>query len=74
MPTTSQVNVEEYLEFFELYLREDKDILHVSLSTGLSGEYDSACFARGWKLLAKYPKRKMRIVRFTALIILMLKR
>jgi fatty acid-binding protein DegV len=61
MPTTSQVNVEEYLDFFELYLREDKDIFHVSLSTGLSGEYNSACFARD-ELLQKYPKRKMRIV------------
>lgn len=33
-PTTSQVNVEEYLESFTPYLKEGKDILHVTLSSG----------------------------------------
>jgi len=61
MPTTSQVNVAQFIEFFELYLAQDKDILHISLSSGLSGTYNSAVMARE-HLLQKYPNRKMLIV------------
>ena len=42
MPTTSQVNVGEFIGFFEPYLKDGKDILHISLSTGLSGEIGRA--------------------------------
>lgn len=59
--TTSQVNVEEFTEFFEPFLKEGKDILHVSLSSGLSGTYGSACIAK-CELLAKYPERRIEIV------------
>lgn len=58
MPTTSQVNVEQFIEFFEPFLQEGKDILHVSLSSGLSGVYNSACIARD-ELMARYPERKI---------------
>jgi DegV family protein with EDD domain len=61
MPTTSQVNVGEFIAFFEPYLKEGKDILHISLSTGLSGVYNSACMARE-ELLKKYPGRKILLV------------
>jgi DegV family protein with EDD domain len=61
MPTTSQVNVGQYISFFEPYLEEGKDILHLSFSTGLSGAYNSACIARE-ELLAKYPGRKILLV------------
>lgn len=61
MPTTSQVNVGQFIEFFEPYLKEGCDILHVSLSTGLSGSYNSACIAKE-KLLESYPDRKILIV------------
>lgn len=61
MPTTSQVNVNQYTEFFESFLNEGKDILHVSLSSGLSGSYNSACIA-AQELLKKYPERDIRIV------------
>jgi DegV family protein with EDD domain len=61
MPTTSQVNVGQFIGFFEPYLKEEKDILHITLSTGLSGAYNSACMARD-NLLAKYPGRKILIV------------
>jgi len=61
MPTTSQVNVTQFIEFFESYLAQDKDILHISLSSGLSGTYNSAVMARE-HLLQKYPNRKMLIV------------
>jgi len=60
-PTTSQVNVEQFIAFFEPFLAEGKDILHVTLSTGLSGTYNSANAARG-ELLEKYPGREILIV------------
>ena len=44
-PTTSQVNVDEFTNFFEPFLKEGKDILHVSLSSGLSGSFNSASIA-----------------------------
>lgn len=58
---TSQVNVSEYVEYFSKFLEEGKDILHISLSTGLSGTYNSAMNAA---LIAKerYPDRKIYIV------------
>lgn len=61
MPTTSQVNVEQYMELFEPFLKEGKDILHISFSSGLSGSYNSATIARE-ELLSLYPDRKILIV------------
>ena len=61
MPTTSLVNVEQFIRFFEPYLKDGKDILHISLSTGLSGSYNSACIARE-ELLLRYPGLKILIV------------
>ena len=58
---TSQVNVEEFMQYFEGFLKNGQDILHVTLSTGLSGVYNSACAARD-ELLEKYPERKICIV------------
>ena len=61
MPTTSQVNVEQFVAFFGGILEEGLDILHVSLSSGLSGSVNSARIARD-ELAAKYPDRKIFIV------------
>lgn len=61
MPTTSQVNVGQYIDFFDPFLKEGKDILHISLSSGLSGSYNSALIARD-ELLQKYPDNKIVIV------------
>jgi DegV family protein with EDD domain len=61
LPTTSQVNVAQFVDFFEPYLAEGKDILHISFSSGLSGTYNSAVVARE-QLLQKYPDRKILVV------------
>lgn len=61
MPTTSQVNVGQFISFFEPYLKEGNDILHISFSSGLSGAYNSACIARD-ELLLKYPDRKILLI------------
>lgn len=58
---TSQVNEEEFITYFEPFLQEGKDILHVTLSSGLSGVYNSANLAKRF-LLEKYPQRKICIV------------
>lgn len=58
---TSQVNVDEFIEHFEPILREGKDILHVTLSSGISGVINSAQTAAGM-LQEKYPERKIYIV------------
>lgn len=39
---TSQVNVDEYVDYFSALAAEGKDILHISLSGGLSGSVNSA--------------------------------
>lgn len=58
---TSQVSAIEYMEHFESILEEGKDILHITLSTGLSGTHNSACVAKE-ELAQKYPERKIYIV------------
>jgi len=58
---TSQVNVDEYMEYFKPFLNEGKDILHVSLSSGLSGSYNSARNAAEI-LKEEYPDRKIYVV------------
>ena len=57
----SQVNVEEYAEYFEPFLKEGKDILHLTLSSGISGSINSARIAAE-ELSEKYPDRKLYIV------------
>lgn len=39
---TSQVNADEFEAYFETFLQDGKDILHVCLSSGISGTYQSA--------------------------------
>ncbi len=58
---TSQCNVEEYVAYFRPFLEDGKDILHVTLSSGISGTYNSACAARD-KLAEEFPDRKIYIV------------
>lgn len=58
---TSQVNADEYEEYFEPFLKEGKDILHVTLSSGISGTINSARIAKEM-LQEKYPERKIYIV------------
>ena len=61
MPTTSLVNTEQFLAFFEPLLKDGKDILHLSFSSGLSGTYSSALLARE-ELLERYPERTITVI------------
>ncbi|MGN0326198.1 MAG: DegV family protein [Lachnospiraceae bacterium] len=58
---TSQVNAEEFECYFEKFLKEGKDILHVCLSSALSGVINSANIAKQ-SLAEKYPDRRILIV------------
>jgi len=58
---TSQPNVAEYEEYFEGFLKEGKDILHLTLSSGISGAHNSASVARNM-LAERYPDRKIYVV------------
>ena len=61
MPTTSLVNTAQFIEFFEPFLKEGKDILHLSFSSGLSGTYAAALLAQE-ELKERYPGRTLVIV------------
>ena len=58
---TSQVSIGEFTAYFRPFLEEGKDILHVTLSTGISGVYNSASSAAEI-LREEFPDRKIYIV------------
>ena len=58
---TSQVSIGEYIDHFKKYLDEGKDIFHVTLSSGISGTYNSAMLAQA-ELQDEYPDRKIIII------------
>ena len=61
MTRTSQVSVGEYTEYFEGFLKQGLDVLHLSLSSGISGTCNSAILAAA-DLRNKYPDRKLYVV------------
>mgnify|MGYP002522295941 FL=1 len=58
---TSLINQERYIDFFKPYLAEGYDILHIELSSGISGTYNSCRLAQD-ELLNMFPERKMLVV------------
>lgn len=60
-PVTSQVNVEEYCSMFETILKEGKDIIHLTLSSGISGTVNSANVAKA-QMEDAYPDRKIIVI------------
>lgn len=59
--TTSQVTPQRFVENFEPMLKEGKDILFVSMASGISGSCSSAGIAAN-QLKEDYPERKIEIV------------
>ena len=59
--TTSQIPPQRYMDFFRSELAEGRDVLFVSMSSGISGSYNSACIAAE-ELRAEFPDRKLRLV------------
>lgn len=58
---TSAVNPDAWQKIMEPVLQQEKDILVLAFSSGLSTTYQSAVIASG-ELLEKYPQRKIRVV------------
>lgn len=61
MPTTSQVNIKQYIDFFEPMLKRDESVLHIGFSSALSGSYSASMVARN-ELLEKYPEAELLII------------
>lgn len=61
MTRTSQVNVTEFENYFRPFLEEGKDIIHLSLSSGISGTCNSAMIAKS-SLEEEYPDRKIYVI------------
>lgn len=59
--TTTQINPIEYADFFEPYLKEGKDVIYVSMSSGISGSCQSATIGAEM-LKERYPDRVIEIV------------
>ena len=61
MTKTSQINIAEYVDYFSAFCEQGKDIVHVTLSSGISGTYNSACSAA---LIVKerYPEREIYVI------------
>ena len=61
MTKTSQVNIAEYVDYFSAFCEQGKDIVHVTLSSGISGTYNSA---RSAALIVRerYPARQIHII------------
>lgn len=53
LPTTTQVNPQEYTDCFEEFLKQGLNVLYVCFSSSLSGCYNSACIAAN-ELNSKY--------------------
>lgn len=58
---TAQVSSGEYATYFRKFLEQGKDILHLSLSSGISGTVESAHIAAN-TLQPEFPDRKIYIV------------
>ena len=58
---TSQVSIQEYLDFFTPFLEQGKDIVHVTLSSGISATINSARNAANIAM-ERFPERKIYVV------------
>ncbi len=61
MPTTAQLNSEEFIDFAKPVLQEGFDILHIAFSSALSGTYNS-CRLAAEELKEEFPDRKIIVV------------
>ncbi len=59
--TTTQISPQQYADFFEPYLREGLDVIFISMSSGISGSYNSASIAADM-LRESCPERRVRAI------------
>lgn len=56
--STSMISMDQYRQLWEPLLEEGRDILHVGMSSGISGAYQSAVMAAR-ELREEYPQRRL---------------
>ncbi len=61
MTRTSQVNADEFMTYFKGFLDKGQDIIHLTLSSGISGVLNSALIAAD-ELREEYPDRKIIVI------------
>ncbi|MCR5416590.1 MAG: DegV family protein [Pseudobutyrivibrio sp.] len=61
MTKTSQVNADEFYQYFKGFLERGLDVIHITLSSGISGVVNSALIAAG-ELREEFPDRKMIVI------------
>ena len=61
MPKTTQLNENDFTEFWEPLLKDGNDVLHIAMSSGISGTYLNGKNAAE-ALCEKYPDRKICVV------------
>lgn len=61
IPKTSQPSPDDYCKIFKGILNEDKDILYICVSTGLSGTFNCANIAKNM-VLEEYPDGRIEII------------
>lgn len=59
--TTSQINPQTYADCFSRFLAVGRDVLYVSMSSGISGSCQSALLGAGMAL-ESYPNRRIEVV------------
>lgn len=60
-PTTSQIDMADYKEYFKKFLEDGKDVLHICLSSSISNSYLTAT-AAAEELKGEYPERQLHVV------------
>ena len=60
-PTTSQIDMADYKEYFKKFLEDGKDVLHICLSSSISDSYLTAT-AAAEELKGEYPERQLHVV------------
>lgn len=61
LPSTAQINRLRYQDYFESLLKQGKDVLHITLGTGMTPSYNNAVEAAN-DLKEKYPDRKLMVL------------
>ncbi len=61
MTKTSQVNADEFTKYFRGFLQEGKDVLHITLSSGISGVLNSARIAAE-EMKEEFPDRRIVVI------------
>lgn len=61
MPKTAQLNQNDFMTFWEPILKEGKDIIHICMSSGISGTYLNSKNAAE-EMTETYPDRKIYVV------------